>query len=375
MRIATVQFAPQLGEVAENIRRADEFLRQAREDGGLKDLDILVLPELAFSGYNHPSLSAIRPYLEPTASGPSTIWAKQTARSLNCIVAVGYPERAVAAAPGSPADGNASIVPSSPLSPNDNQTTNATQDSTLEHTEIQYNALVFVSAAGDVVAHYRKTFLYYTDETWASENPDGFFAGNVNLPNLISSTSVVQDSSLPANIGSDGRTIKFAAGICMDINPHKFTAPWTAYEFANHCLQAQAKLVVLSMAWLTRLSDVEIVDRGDQPDLDTLGYWIERFSPLLAPRSIQNSGENEEVIVIFANRSGAEGTAPLIGDVRYAGSSCVMGITPSSSLDDDGQVRIWDILGKADEGVLEVDTNDDARFHLKTKKRTGQESC
>lgn len=27
--------------------------------------------------------------------------------------------------------------------------------------------------------NYRKTFLYYTDETWALEGPDGFYGGTI----------------------------------------------------------------------------------------------------------------------------------------------------------------------------------------------------
>lgn len=67
MRIATLQFAPRLGDVEGNIRRADELLKltppssstsisngdDIRSSGpGIEELrpDILVLPEMAFSG-------------------------------------------------------------------------------------------------------------------------------------------------------------------------------------------------------------------------------------------------------------------------------------------------------------------------------------
>lgn len=48
MKIATLQFDPKIGDVEGNIRRADEILKK-REDE-LKGLDLLVLPEMAFSG-------------------------------------------------------------------------------------------------------------------------------------------------------------------------------------------------------------------------------------------------------------------------------------------------------------------------------------
>jgi protein N-terminal amidase len=46
MRIGCLQFAPQVGDVNNNLNRADSVLSKANPD----DLDILVLPELAFSG-------------------------------------------------------------------------------------------------------------------------------------------------------------------------------------------------------------------------------------------------------------------------------------------------------------------------------------
>ena len=54
MRIATLQFAPRLGKVESNIRRADELLnagmKRFNAGGGRRSLDLLVLPEMAFSG-------------------------------------------------------------------------------------------------------------------------------------------------------------------------------------------------------------------------------------------------------------------------------------------------------------------------------------
>lgn len=49
MRIACLQFAPQVGEVDNNLNRADAVLAKANQDD-VDGLDLLVLPELAFSG-------------------------------------------------------------------------------------------------------------------------------------------------------------------------------------------------------------------------------------------------------------------------------------------------------------------------------------
>lgn len=46
MRIGCLQFAPQVGDVDNNLNRADAVLSKANPE----DLDLLVLPELAFTG-------------------------------------------------------------------------------------------------------------------------------------------------------------------------------------------------------------------------------------------------------------------------------------------------------------------------------------
>ena len=43
-----------------------------------------------------------------------------------------------------------------------------------------YNSSVTLNRDGETVAHYRKTFLYPTDETWALEGPYGFYGGDIN---------------------------------------------------------------------------------------------------------------------------------------------------------------------------------------------------
>ena len=192
-----------------------------------------------------------------------------------------------------------------------------------------------MSPAGEVVARYRKSFLYYTDETWASEGDAGFFNGPLG------------------ELGSA------CMGICMDINPYRFESSWTAYEFATHCVDAGTPLVVLSMAWLTRLSPQELDENATLPDLDTLAYWIERFLPIV------NAERENEVIVVLANRCGLEpgSVAGVTRDrddegeevVGYAGSSCVLRVKG-------GSVQLYGILGRADESILVTDTTKVSRM-------------
>lgn len=49
MRIGCLQFGPHVGDIDNNLNRADAVLAKANQDD-LDSLDLLVLPEMAFSG-------------------------------------------------------------------------------------------------------------------------------------------------------------------------------------------------------------------------------------------------------------------------------------------------------------------------------------
>ncbi|GAP93225.2 putative amino-terminal amidase [Rosellinia necatrix] len=278
MRIGCLQFAPQVGDVENNVSRADGILREA-EPG---NLDLLILPELAFTGYNFKSLQDITPFLEPQNSGLSALWARRVALENDCVVTVGYPEKV-------------EKEPESSVDPE------------------YYNSVIALDDHGEMIAHYRKTFLYYTDETWALEGQEGFYDGFI--PGL-------------------GTT---SMGICMDLNPYKFAAPWSAFEFASHCLRVEAKLVIVTLAWNTREDASSFSLLPNEPDMHTLAYWVARLEPLT------RSEPQEEVIIAFCNRCGVE------DDAVYAGTSAVIGVKGSD-------INVYGILGRGEEALLIVDT-------------------
>jgi protein N-terminal amidase len=100
------------------------------------------------TGYNFKSLKEITPYLEPTTAGITSLWARTTALKYECVVTVGYPEKV-------------DITAHWPTSPE------------------YYNSAIVVDPDGNTIANYRKSFLFYSDETWALEGPDGFFDGEI----------------------------------------------------------------------------------------------------------------------------------------------------------------------------------------------------
>lgn len=176
----------------------------------------------------------------------------------------------------------------------------------------RYNSIVTVSPTGAIINNYRKAFLYYTDETWAAEGPSGFFSGQ---------------------LGDLGQV---TMGICMDINPYKFAAPWDAFEFANKALHDGSRVICVSMAWLCTLTPAELMEKPGEIDSATMAYWIERFHPLL------KDSQDVPIRVILANRCGIEKT------VCYAGSSMVLHFSK-------GEVKLYKALGKCEEGCLIVD--------------------
>ncbi|KAI4131625.1 MAG: hypothetical protein LQ338_001139 [Usnochroma carphineum] len=342
MRIATLQFSPKLGRVDENIARADSLL--ASSSASLTNLDLLVLPELAFTGYNHPSFRAITPLLEPTASGPSTQWAARTAARLHCLVAVGYPE----------------LFSPSPPRPESLRPTMIDlgwgRETYYEVTA--YNAVVVVDPDGKVVAHYRKTNLYYTDEVWAQEGPEGFQTVDLDFPVEDSaSKAVINGGALSSGSTDAGRrrkeVVRTTFAICMDLNPHHFLPSSPDPDLPSHILSTDSQLLILSTAWLTHLSPSSLSTSPEQPDLDTLGCWLERLGPLIHDPEVER-------ICVFANRCGAE-SGRVLPDVlmseeggkeegegvRYAGSSWI-GVVGS------GRVRLGRVMGSGEEGVCGV---------------------
>ncbi|KAL2010202.1 hypothetical protein VTN00DRAFT_6009 [Thermoascus crustaceus] len=411
MKIATLQFAPKLGDVEGNIRRADELLKRGKKEGGngggIEELgpEILVLPELAFTGYNFPSLEAITPYLEPLGEGPTAKWARETAKRLKCKVCVGYPEI---------------------------QRASSSSDKEAGAEDKCFNSLLVVDEEGQILLNYRKRFLYYTDETWAAEGDvEGFhsftFGRDKSLPEPSSSSS---SSQLPSDSNrAVQKHVPATFGICMDINPYRFEAPFTAWEFANRVIDSQSQLVILSMAWLTFLGPEELasLEARGRPDMDTFNYWIQRFWPLIEKRMGHEGDIDDEcyhlgecghdgkddgatvggkpmhkkkVVIVFANRAGEE--EPVAEDkppARYAGTSAVIAVTQQQPCriggggtrgggsedvggGDGGEekkgfdvkILCWDMMGAREEGVCFADTRADPKMVFGLVRRSSKSS-
>jgi protein N-terminal amidase len=227
--------------------------------------------------------------------------------------------------------------------------------------ESRFNTLFIVDPAGSTLQNYQKRFLYYTDETWADEGENG--KGDFALPLLASSKP-------PDSDAGSTTTIPTTVGICMDINPYRFMAPYTAYEFARHAISSGAKLIVLSMAWLTLVAPEELSELSDTPDMHTFQYWIKRFWPFVCG----DDWDGGEIVIVFANRCGEEEGLEGKDVARYAGTSCVLAIrrpkgtkmtsVVNPELQDlsDTEVVVWEMLGRGEEGMCFADTDSEPKL-------------
>lgn len=206
---------------------------------------------MAFTGYVFKTKEQAELLAEVAGEGKTFAWCQRHARRLNCMVLCGYIER--------------------------------------EATNLNfYNAMMVVSPQGELVCNPRKTFLYETDKLWATEGA-GFTTWH--CPWLA-------------------KTISF--GICMDINPYEFTAPFEDFEFATQVLEHDSDLVLFSCAWCDH-------DRDETETYPTLSYWATRLSPITRALK-RRTFAKKSCYFLCSNRTGEE------NGTYFVGASCAISL-------------------------------------------------
>lgn len=141
MRIAAIQFAPERARPDANLARTLELVRSV-------EADLIVLPELAASGYFFTDPEEGRLYAERPGRGVSTAWMIETAARKNAVVVGGFLE-----------DGGKHL----------------------------YNSALIATPDGR--AHvYRKTHLFYREREVFAPGDTGFFVvewGGVRIGTMI----------------------------------------------------------------------------------------------------------------------------------------------------------------------------------------------
>jgi predicted amidohydrolase len=150
LKAGVVQFSPLYGRVADNLGQLECLV----EEGVGQGAEILVLPEMAWTGYLWPEASAVRHYSEPAGRGPGQDRMREWARRWQVSLVFGFPEASEAGL---------------------------------------FNSQALVSPDGEIHPVYRKTHLFEADGWWAQPGDSGY----------------LQWPSPWGLIGS---------GICMDLN-------------------------------------------------------------------------------------------------------------------------------------------------------------
>lgn len=328
-RVSCIQVNPQIGQIENNIKQVKNLINKLINHPLYKSIDLIILPELALTGYNFKSPQHIKPYLETIdeeggddndRKGPSYKLASNISTQLNCFTVIGYPE--------------------------------------LSKGKI-FNSCLLMGPNGKLIYNYRKTHLYETDETWGcNENPDKSFKSI----KLIIDKEYYSNNRDLSNTNKVWNTVTTNFGICMDLNPYQFKAPFNSFEMSMSCFNNNAKLILCPTAWLSpkspsineNLSNIEKLNKAEEfreyfndneeqlnmeqqknnevqkinensddkfniriPDKSTYNYWILRFFPFLKHPMVQIPAKNFKTNLIMCNRIGIE------DDIIYGGSSSI----------------------------------------------------
>jgi protein N-terminal amidase len=217
LKVLICQTNPEFKEPKKNI----EKVRTSLEKYSSKDeIDVILFPEMAFTGYSFQSVEDALPFCEEAGRGPVFEFMKELAKKTKAYIMCGYPEKQVA----------------------------------VFSRESLYNSLMVIDRKGNLLHNYRKHFLYETDKKWCKEG--GQFE-TVELEN------------------TKGQKYKAGLGICMDINPFEFRDP-SKYEFGIFMLTQKVDAVFMACSWI----DHEPQDDSGKSIYGFINYWVERLEPL-----------------------------------------------------------------------------------------------
>ena len=265
-------------------------------------LSVIQCPEMCFTGYTFDSREEIEPLVEwdedeedDNTKGRTRQFLYSVAKRFQCLASAGY--------------------------------VRGIRDANKIYTAVQ-----IVDETGRVVLRANKHHLYCIDETWADEDIESGFTSLelVLKARGIGNTNSSRSSRSSSSSKVEEYRIKTTVGICMDINPYKFEAPWGAFEFAKTIEKASSSLVLFASAWTNAHPDDDAETKAIVPDrTETWNYWFNRLLPLF----VDQEKEGEEGIIrprkrafVFANRVGVE------REIHFVGSSVVFQIERGGKL-------------------------------------------
>lgn len=186
LRVVSVQPSIVLGKPELNQEHIKYLLEPIRN----RLIDMIILPEMAITGYVFPEKKGMHDLAEVCGQGPQFAFFAQLAVEYKAYVFAGYPER-------------------------------------VSDTEY-YNSMYCIDRSGNLIVNYRKHCLYEEDKRY-------FLAGE--------KFKTLEVTTL------GGRTLKVVPAICMDLN---YSSPekYFDYELATFCKEEEADAIVFLANWL-----------------------------------------------------------------------------------------------------------------------------
>src|SRR5437016_8271446 len=140
-RVAAIQYEPEQGEKEKNVA---DLLRLV-EEAARHDARLIVLPEMATTGYCWESRTEVAPHVEPVP-GPTTGRFQRLATQYACYIAISMPE----------------VDPA---------------------TNVYYNCMVLIGPDG-IIGTYRKIHSYISEPRWARDGDVGMPVWETHLSRL-----------------------------------------------------------------------------------------------------------------------------------------------------------------------------------------------
>lgn len=221
MRVGFFQFQPLFGQVAANLDRIEAALAGARAD-------LIVLPELATTGYNFVSREEVAALAEPVPDGPTVARLQELTRREGFSLVVGMAER------GAPAGGLGSGPAGGPA-------------------ERVYNSAVLITPDGGPVGLYRKVHLFDREKLVFDDGDLGFPVFTLPGPRALRvGIMVCFDWRFPES----ARSLALA-GAELIAHPSNLVKPW--------CQQAMVTRSLENLVFSITANRTGEEDRGDHP--------------------------------------------------------------------------------------------------------------
>src|SRR2546421_10266242 len=188
-RVAAIQYEPTLGEKEKNVT---DLLRLV-EEAAQHEARLIVLPEMATTGYCWESRDEIAPYVE-AIPGPTTERFQELARAYGCYIALSLPE----------------VDPA---------------------TNVFYNSMVLLGPEG-LIGTYRKIHSYISEPRWARDGDIGMPVWETPLGRLTGlicmDAEYFEAARVPALHGAD--VLLFPTNWLDEKSP---SGAWIARAFEN----------------------------------------------------------------------------------------------------------------------------------------------